>query len=129
MAYATYTDVEAGFRDLNESEQALATQLLDEAKLIIDAYVASADVTNDIKKLVSCRMVRRAIGAEDSAQSFPLGATQGSTSAMGYSQSWTLGSGSGSGSGELFLAKLEKKLLKCSNRIGAYSSVEGLVIE
>lgn len=126
-AYATYTDVEAGFRDLNENEQTLATQLLEEAALIIDAYVVSADVTNDIKKLVSCRMVRRAIGSEDSMQSIPLGATQGSASAMGYTQSWTMASGTG-GSGELFISKTEKKLLKIGNSIGSRSPLESMVI-
>ena len=54
----------------------------------------------------------------------PMGATQGSMSALGYSQSWTIGSGS---AGELYLGKLEKKLLGCGNSIGSYSPVEALV--
>lgn len=123
MAYATYADVESGFRDLTTDEQTTATNLLNEAAIIIDAYALST-VTADTKKLVSCRMVRRAMGAEDGSQ-MPLGATQGTISALGYSQTWTMGSGSG-GSGELYLSKLEKKLLKVGNRIGAASVVEDL---
>lgn len=40
-----------------------------------------------------------------------------------YSQSWTMGSGS---AGELYLSKLEKKLLGVGDRIGACSPLEGL---
>ena len=73
---------------------------------------------------VSCRMVRRQLGSQgDSSAQFPLGSTQGTLSAMGYSQSWTMGSGS---AGELYLSKLEKKLLGVGNRIGARSPLEGL---
>ena len=43
---------------------------------------------------------------------------------LGYSQSWTIGSGS---AGELYLSKLEKKLLGCGNSIGSYSPTEALV--
>jgi hypothetical protein len=47
-------------------------------------------------------------------------------SAMGYSQSWTI---SGGGTGELYLGKLEKKLLGSGNRIGSYSPAEALAAE
>lgn len=123
MAYATVAEVEAGFRDLSTEEEAICTALLDEAAIIIDAYNSSASA--DIKKLVSCRMVRRSIGDSDT-QSVPIGATQGSMSAMGYSQSWTIGNGS---AGQLYLEKLEKKLLGVSNNIGSYSPVQELVPE
>ncbi len=55
-----------------------------------------------------------------------MGATQGSQSALGYSQSWTI---SGGASGELYLSKLEKQLLGCGNKIGSYSPVQELVPE
>ena len=121
MRYAEAADVAAGFRALSAEEQERCGALLYEAGLIIDAYNAAADV--ECKRLVSCRMVRRQLGAEgDSSAQFPLGSTQGTMSAMGYSQSWTMGSGS---SGELYLSKLEKKLLGVGNRIGAHSPLEG----
>ena len=123
MAYATYEDVQAGFRTLSEAERAVAEALLDEAAIIIDSYNLSA--SEDAKRVVSCRMVRRAIG-DSSSTSVPMGATQGSISALGYSQSWTMSSGS---SGELYLGKLEKRLLGIGNSIGSHSPVEELVSE
>ena len=123
MLYATAEDVAAGFRNLSDDEKDRCVSLLEEAAVIIDAYSAGAD--GDRKKLVSCRMVRRVLGdgCGNDAPLYPLGSTQGSVSAMGYSQSWTMGSGS---AGELYLSKLEKKLLGIGDRIGARSPLEGL---
>lgn len=123
MAYATPADVQARMeRTLSQTELAICSTLLDDAAIIIDAYNADADEA--VKKIVSCRMVSRAIGDGTDA-GVPLGATQGSLSALGYSQSWTIGN---SGSvGELYLAKLEKKLLGVGNSIGSYSPSEELV--
>ena len=123
MLYATAEDVAAGFRSLSDDEKDRCVSLLEEAAVIIDAYSAGADA--DHKKLVSCRMVRRILGdgGGNDAPLYPLGSTQGSVSAMGYSQSWTMGSGS---AGELYLSKLEKKLLGVGDRIGARSPLEGL---
>ena len=121
MAYATYEDVQARMtRTLSEDEQAVCTTLLDDAAVIIDTYNSSA--SDDIKKVVSCRMVIRAIG--DGDVGVPVGATQGSQSGLGYSQSWTISAGS---VGELYLAKLDKQMLGVGNRIGSYSPVENLV--
>ena len=123
MLYATAEDVAAGFRNLSDDEKDRCVSLLEEAAVIIDAYSAGADA--DRKKLVSGRMVRRVLGdgCGNDAPLYPLGSTQGSVSAMGYSQSWTMGSGS---AGELYLSKLEKKLLGIGDRIGARSPLEGL---
>ncbi len=120
MAYATYQDVEAGFRPLTSDEISVCNALLDESAIIIDAYNVNASA--DAKKLVSCHMVRRVIGT--GADTAPMGATQGSMSALGYSQSWTLNNGS---TGELYISKLDKKLLKVSNSIGSYSPIQELV--
>lgn len=118
-AYATAKDVEAGFRSLDEDEQKRAGALLDEAKIIIDQVSNSA--SDDVKKLVSCRMVRRAIGDGD-VSAAPIGATQGTTTAMGYSQSWTLSNGS---SGELYVSRLEKQMLGVGVRIGMAQAIGG----
>lgn len=121
-AYATYTDVQARMsRTMDTAEQAICTTLLDDAAVIIDSY--NADASADAKLVVSCRMVIRAMG--DGSNDVPLGATQGSMSALGYSQSWTIGTGGSVG--ELYLGKLEKKLLGYGNQIGTYSPVEELV--
>ncbi len=124
MAYATVSDVQARMtREMTQSEQDVCSNLLDDAAVIIDAYNSEADT--NAKKLVSVRMVIRAIGDGTDA-GIPMGATQGSMSALGYSQSWTIGAGS---AGELYLGKLEKKLLGCGDAIGSYSPTEELVRE
>lgn len=121
MAYAEIQDVAAGFRTLTEAEQEQCGALLLEAAVIVDAY--NREAGEDAKKLVSCRMVRRQLGSGDDGMQFPLGSTQGSASAMGYSQSFTMGSGS---VGEMYLSKLDKKLLGVGNRLGCRSVLEGM---
>lgn len=121
MAYATVEDVQSRMSHaMSASEQTVCSNLLDDAAVIIDAYNANA--TADSKKVVSCRMVMRAIGDGDGG-GIPMGATQGSQSGLGYSESWTIGSGS---AGELYIGKLEKKLLGSDNQIGASNPLEVL---
>lgn len=118
MAYATVSDVQARMsRTLSESEQSIVTNLLSDAAVIIDVY--NSDASTDAKNVVSIRMVQRAIGNGD--VDVPMGATQGSMSGLGYSQSWTISSGS---VGELYLNKLDKKMLGCGNLIGSRSPIE-----
>lgn len=124
-AYATVEDVEARItRTLSEDEESVCSTLLDDSAIIIDSYNSTADPAN--KQVVSCRMVIRALGDGDGT-GVPMGATQGSMSAMGYSQSWTMSGGASVG--ELYLNKLDKKLLGSGNAIGSYSPVEELVAE
>jgi len=121
MAYATVEDVQARMsRTMSASEQAVCSNLLNDAAVIIDTYNVNA--TADSKKVVSCRMVMRAIGDGDGG-GIPMGATQGSQSGLGYSESWTIGSGS---AGELYIGKQEKKLLGSDNNIGASNPLEVL---
>lgn len=125
MAYATVTDVQAWMtRQLSTDEEARCETLLDGAAAVIDAYAVNAD--DNAKKYVSCQMVVRVLGSGDADPGIPIGASQGSISALGYSQSWTIGSGS---SGELYLTKTEKRMLGAGNSIGSYSPVQELVPE
>ena len=120
MAYATVEDVQARMtRELTEQEQAVALNLLDDAAVMIDVFNKNAEEAN--KKVVSCRMVIRAIG--DGDVGVPIGATQGSMNGLGYSNSWTVSGGS---VGELYLSKGDKALLGGSGKIGSYSPVEEL---
>lgn len=125
MIYATVADVEARFRALSEEEKIKCTQLLADASLLIDSYNSSA--SDDIKKIVSCAMVIRAGGFndDDSGNIFPTGATQGSMSALGYSQSWTIGGGGSAN--ELYLSKTERRMLGINNRIGSHSPIEAVI--
>lgn len=120
-AYATTTDVQARMtRTMTPSEQTMCATLLDDAAVIIDTFNSSA--ASDNKKIVSCRMVIRQLG--DGESDLPIGATQGSMSGLGYSQSWTVNGGS---TGEMYLSKLDKQLLGGGNKIGTYSPVQELV--
>lgn len=122
MAYATIEDVSARMsRSLSEAEEAVCINLLDDAAVIIDAYAPEA--AEEIKKVVSVRMVMRASDA-GGLMGVPAGATQGSMSGLGYSQSWTIGSGGGTG--ELYLGKTEKSLLGMENKIGSHSPLEDM---
>ena len=123
--YATVSDVQARLtRDLSTDEDTVCQTLLEDAAVLIDAAALSAPAA--AKKVVSCRMVIRALGDGGSA-GVPMGATQGSMSALGYSQSWTIGSGGSTG--ELYLGKTDRQLLGLGNSIGSYSPTQALVPE
>ena len=125
MAYATLPDVEARItRTLSATEEAVVITLLEDAAVMIDAVAATAG--EEAKKIVSCRMIIRAIGDGESS-GVPVGATQGSMSGLGYAQSWTIGGGNGA-AGELYLSRNEKRLLGIGNMIGSHSPVEDLVV-
>lgn len=123
MAYASLEDVTTRTtREYTSAEQNVINALLDDAAVMIDGY--NADASDEAKKIVSCRMVIRAMG-DGSEYGVPIGATQGSMAAGGYTQSWTMSSGA---SGEMYLGKAEKALLGVGNRIGSYSPLEELVV-
>ena len=120
MAYATVQDVMARTtRSFSADETNVITALLNDAAVMIDAYKSTAD--DSAKKVVSCRMVLRALGSDND---IPMGATQGSMSGLGYSQSWTISSGGSVG--ELYLSKSDKMLLGGSNALGSHSPLEDL---
>lgn len=122
MAYATLDDIKGRItRTLSQKEETVCTNLLDDVAVIIDAYNVHA--TSNAKKIVSCNAVIRAIGNGET--DIPMGATQGSMAALGYSQSWTMGSGGAVS--ELYLSRTDKRLLGSGNSIGSYSPVEELV--
>ncbi len=120
MAYATVEDVELRYRKLSEDEAATCEVLLDDAAVKIDD--CNSEASAEKKKIVSCDMVKRAL---ENSQSdlIPIGATQATISALGYSQSVTF---SGGAAGELRLMPSERRFLGAGNRIGSYSPVEGL---
>ena len=119
--YASNSDIEDRLgRTLSDTEEITCQSLLEEAAAIIDGINAGAN--EDSKKLVSIRMVSRAIGCSNDG--VPMGATQGSMSALGYSQSWTMSGGS---TGELYISKIERQMLGQKLKIGFSSPLEDLV--
>lgn len=122
MAYATYGDI-CERKDINGIDKERVETLLEDAAVIIDVYNKSASDT--AKRFVSCNMVIRTIGSSD--EGVPIGTTQATLSALGYSQSWT----NSYGSGELYLSKMDKKVLGIGGKVGytnpytAFTEVEG----
>lgn len=111
--YATYQDVQKRLgKTFDTSEQEICNILLERAALEIDSYNDNA--TSDVKKSVSVEAVARAM---NETSDVPMGASQGSMSAMGYSQSWTMPSGGSVGS--VYLSKSDKRLLGVGDAIGA----------
>lgn len=125
MAYATIADIKGRMtRTLTAEEERICETLLDDVAIVIDNYNSSAD--SNVKRLVSCRAVMRMLG-DGSDAGIPVGASEGSMSALGYSQSWKIGSGS---AGEIYLSKLERNLLDGGDSVGMSTSpVEYLVPE
>lgn len=124
VAYATYADVQARItRTLSTAEQGVCTKLLEDAGVMIDAIAPKANY--NAKKLVSIRMAIRALG-DGGDNGVPIGATQGSMSGLGYSQSWTI---SGGTTGELYLSKADKNLLRAGNNVGSYSPVQEMAAQ
>ena len=124
LTYASVQDVQSRMaRTMSSSEQSICGVLLQDAAVMIDAYALNA--SEDAKKIVSCHMVIRALG-DGQPTGTPIGATQGSLSALGYSQSWTMGTGGGTG--ELYIGKTERQILGCGNRIGSYSPVQEMAV-
>lgn len=118
MVYATFEDI-AKRKPVEISEMERCEALLEDAGIIIDAFNAKAAAES--KRLVSCNMVIRVLGSGE--EGVPIGTTQATASALGYSQSWT----NANGSGELYLTKLDKKILGTGNRIGYTDPYQNLI--
>ena len=116
--YATFEDI-AKRKPVEISEMERCEALLEDAGIIIDAFNAKAAAES--KRLVSCNMVIRVLGSGE--EGVPIGTTQATASALGYSQSWT----NANGSGELYLTKLDKKILGTGNRIGYTDPYQNLI--
>ena len=116
--YAEVNEVEKRCRRTLSAEDREACELLlEDAAVIIDTYGRYAPP--EAKRLVSCNMVARALGNDDAQ--VPIGASQGTISALGYSQTWTMGNGT---TGELYLTKLDKKVLGSGRKIAFCSPLE-----
>ena len=107
MAYALVSDVEARWRDLTTSEESRASVLIDDASAMLAALV-NVD-PNDAEqahllKTVCCDMVIRAMAATESDM---FGVSQASMTAGPYTQSMSYSNPSG----DMYLTKLEKRLL------------------
>ena len=106
-AYATVNDLARRWRALSSAEQTIATQLLQDAKTIIDAFADTSGIPQDVLSIVSCNVVRRAMMAN--GDSFALGSTNDNMDSEGHA--WTPYEAAGSVSDSLYLSYSDRKLL------------------
>jgi len=109
MSYATVEDLEARWRELSESEQAVAQVLLEDVAVLIDSYGEPSNP--DAAMVVSCSAVRRAMQA--SATDL-YGVSQASMTAGSYQQQWMYANPSG----DLYLTKAERRMLGRGGSLG-----------
>lgn len=107
-AYATVADVQARWTNhtMTADEQTAAATLLDDAAVVLSTLVdvdPNDAEQSEILKMVSCNMVIRAMSSAVDAY----GVSNTSITAGVYSQSFTYAGASG----DLYLTKLEKRLL------------------
>ena len=116
MAYAGVSELEARWRSLDETEQARAAVLLEDASAMLDALTDGPhdpEAEPDYCKLlaiVACNMVQRSMGADADA----FGLSQQTMTAGPYSQSWSFSNPSG----DFYLTKAEKSMLGLGGGIG-----------
>lgn len=110
MAFADVSDLESRWRELSTDEEARANVLLGDASAMLSALVEvdSSDAGQaELLKMVCCDMVIRAMSAT-AADTF--GVSQTSMTAGPYTQSFSYSNPSG----DMYLTKLEKRLLGIS---------------
>ena len=117
MAFAEVSDIEARWRDLTTTETSRADVLIDDASAILSRLV-DVDPNDEgqayLLKSVCCNMVIR----EMSAEADMFGVSQTSMTAGPYTQSMSYASPSG----DMYLTKLEKRLLGITS--GYIGSIE-----
>ena len=109
MAFADVSDLESRWRELSTDEEARANVLLGDASALSALVkVDSSDYEqSELLKMVCCDMVIRAMSAT-AADTF--GVSQTSMTAGPYTQSFSYSNPSG----DMYLTKLEKRLLGIS---------------
>ena len=121
MAYAEVSDIEARWRSLSDDEKSRAGVLIEDASAMLAALVdvdANDQQQAELLNTVCCNMVIRAM-AQSNMDTF--GVSQSAITAGPYTQSFSYSNPSG----DMYLTKLEKKLLKVS--IGYIGSIRPMM--
>lgn len=122
MAYATVNDYEDRYGPLTASQEDMVTVKLDDAAIVLDANVDTADPSEVMLarlKIVSCAMVNRSMVAEADGA---VGVSNASYTMGPFSQSATFSNPSG----DLYLTASEKRMLGISRGlIGSIRPVIG----
>lgn len=121
MAFADVSDLESRWRELSTDEKARASVLLGDASAMLSALV-KVDATDyeqaELLNTVCCNMVIRAMAQSDMDT---FGVSQSAITAGPYTQSFSYSNPSG----DMYLTKLEKKLLGIS--IGYIGSIRPMM--
>lgn len=107
MAFAQVSDIEARWRDLDETEEARASVLIDDASAILSSLVTVVDGDTAQAanlKTVCCNMVIRAMSATESDI---FGVSSSSVTAGPYAETVSYANPSG----DMYLTKMEKRIL------------------
>ena len=110
MAFAEVSDIEARWRSLSADEKSRAGVLIEDASAMLSALVnvdANDQQQAELLNTVCCNMVIRAM-AQSGMDTF--GVSQSAITAGPYTQSFSYSNPSG----DMYLTKLERKLLKVS---------------
>jgi len=121
MAFAEVSDIEARWRSLSDDEKSRASVLIEDASAMLSALVnvdANDQQQAELLNTVCCNMVIRAM-AQSNMDTF--GVSQSAITAGPYTQSFSYSNPSG----DMYLTKLEKKLLKVS--IGYIGSIRPMM--
>ena len=121
MAFAEVSDIEARWRSLSDDEKSRAGVLIEDASAMLSALVdvdANDQQQAELLNTVCCNMVIRAM-AQSNMDTF--GVSQSAITAGPYTQSFSYSNPSG----DMYLTKLEKKLLKVS--IGYIGSIRPMM--
>ena len=121
MAFAEVSDIEARWRSLSDDEKSRAGVLIEDASAMLSALVdvdAADQQQAELLNTVCCNMVIRAM-AQSNMDTF--GVSQSAITAGPYTQSFSYSNPSG----DMYLTKLEKKLLKVS--IGYIGSIRPMM--
>lgn len=112
MAYATWEDVQDRWRTLTPDEQSMATTLLEDAVVELDAACPPSDPPTEhelaVRKIVSVRMVKRSMAG-------PAGGIGVNSVQMGagpYQETYQYTNPQG----DMYLTKADRKLLGCGGQ-------------
>ena len=122
MAYADVSDLEARWRTLDESEQARAEALLNDASAMLAASVTVDDADEQqaaLLKIVTCNMVQRSMSTGGDMY----GVTQQSMTAVGFTQQFSYANPTG----DLYITKAEKRMLGISGTGRGRTLMYGMV--
>ena len=121
MAFAVVSDIEMRWRELSTDEKTRASTLIEDATAMLTALVrvdASDQQQAQLLNTVCCNMVIRAM-AQSGMDTF--GVSQAAITAGPYTQSFSYSNPSG----DMYLTKMEKKLLGIS--IGYIGSIRPMM--